>query len=373
MRRPTTAGSSISTAIWSWPKPVQTPHPPILLGGNGPRALDRVLACADGWAPLPAPGLCARIEELRRRADRGRPCGHRHRLRRGPRRSGSSRRMPRRAWSAASSAFPRIGRRRRAHDRPSSLDHRRRLTAATAEACLQGVRAAPPARGRLRRKLDRHHVGRGVVRGQIAESGAISFTISRKRRSDQRPERVVDLHEDRTRVRPRPAQGAARPAGRGRAGAGIIQSLISDSRARNASAGESPARTARSGRVARGERAVRLADALQVERLQWRPASRRPGTSVARVTVAVRLTISAHRRPPRASGRTATPTARRRAGASRDCAMPLGRSGADCGCPREWKRQPSSIGHPTMATPLRTTTGDARALPAPPGSGSADP
>jgi probable F420-dependent oxidoreductase len=54
--------------IWSWPKPVQEPHPPILLAGNGPSALDRVLAYADGWAPLPEPGLGARIEELLRRA-----------------------------------------------------------------------------------------------------------------------------------------------------------------------------------------------------------------------------------------------------------------------------------------------------------------
>ena len=29
--------------IWSWPKPVQKPHPPILMGGGGPRVLDRVL------------------------------------------------------------------------------------------------------------------------------------------------------------------------------------------------------------------------------------------------------------------------------------------------------------------------------------------
>src|SRR5205807_10329517 len=28
--------------IWSWPKPSQEPHPPILVGGNGPRVLERV-------------------------------------------------------------------------------------------------------------------------------------------------------------------------------------------------------------------------------------------------------------------------------------------------------------------------------------------
>ena len=30
--------------IWSWPKPVQKPHPPVLVGGDGPRVLDRVIA-----------------------------------------------------------------------------------------------------------------------------------------------------------------------------------------------------------------------------------------------------------------------------------------------------------------------------------------
>jgi probable F420-dependent oxidoreductase len=37
--------------IWQWPKPVQKPHPPILIGGNGPRVLRRVLDYGDGWLP----------------------------------------------------------------------------------------------------------------------------------------------------------------------------------------------------------------------------------------------------------------------------------------------------------------------------------
>src|SRR2546429_42399 len=37
--------------IWSWPKPVQKPHPPVLVGGNGEKVLDRVLAFGDGWMP----------------------------------------------------------------------------------------------------------------------------------------------------------------------------------------------------------------------------------------------------------------------------------------------------------------------------------
>jgi probable F420-dependent oxidoreductase len=37
--------------IWSWPEPLQRPHPPVLVGGNGPRVLDRVLAFGDEWIP----------------------------------------------------------------------------------------------------------------------------------------------------------------------------------------------------------------------------------------------------------------------------------------------------------------------------------
>ena len=37
--------------LWSWPKPAQRPRPPVLLGGGGPRVLDRVIAYADGWIP----------------------------------------------------------------------------------------------------------------------------------------------------------------------------------------------------------------------------------------------------------------------------------------------------------------------------------
>src|SRR5690349_6824827 len=57
--------------IWSWPKPVQRPWPPVLLGGGGPTVLDRVLAWADGWFPQwHDKDLFARIAELEARADR---------------------------------------------------------------------------------------------------------------------------------------------------------------------------------------------------------------------------------------------------------------------------------------------------------------
>ena len=57
--------------IWSWPKPAQRPHPPVLVGGNGPGVLDRVLAFGDAWFPNYAPeGILDRAAELRSRADR---------------------------------------------------------------------------------------------------------------------------------------------------------------------------------------------------------------------------------------------------------------------------------------------------------------
>ncbi len=59
--------------IWSWPKPAQRPHPPMLVGGNGPTVLDRVLAFGDAWLPnyqRGSEGIAARAEELRRRAER---------------------------------------------------------------------------------------------------------------------------------------------------------------------------------------------------------------------------------------------------------------------------------------------------------------
>ncbi|EWM19396.1 TIGR03619 family F420-dependent LLM class oxidoreductase [Kutzneria sp. 744] len=48
--------------LWSWSKPVQRPHPPVLVGGNGPGVEDRVLAFGDGW--LPQCGHLASVREL---------------------------------------------------------------------------------------------------------------------------------------------------------------------------------------------------------------------------------------------------------------------------------------------------------------------
>jgi len=57
--------------IWSWPKPAQNPHPPILIGGAGPRTLDRVLEYGDAWMPIAGRTgaiLGEKITELQQRA-----------------------------------------------------------------------------------------------------------------------------------------------------------------------------------------------------------------------------------------------------------------------------------------------------------------
>lgn len=43
------------------PRPVQTPHPPIWVGGNSRRAIRRAVELADGWVPFPARGRMARV------------------------------------------------------------------------------------------------------------------------------------------------------------------------------------------------------------------------------------------------------------------------------------------------------------------------
>ena len=62
--------------IWSWPKPAAKPHPPILIGGAGPRTLERVIEYGDGWMPIGGRSgaiLGAKIKELQQMAkDAGR-------------------------------------------------------------------------------------------------------------------------------------------------------------------------------------------------------------------------------------------------------------------------------------------------------------
>lgn len=61
--------------IWSFPKPLQKPHPPIYMGGDGPTTFDRVVEFCDGWMPIGGRRLndpLEKVAELRRRAEAAR-------------------------------------------------------------------------------------------------------------------------------------------------------------------------------------------------------------------------------------------------------------------------------------------------------------
>jgi probable F420-dependent oxidoreductase len=56
--------------VWSYPKPAQRPHPPILLGGDSDHTLKRVVEFCDGWLPIGRPGFNAKeaVARLRQAA-----------------------------------------------------------------------------------------------------------------------------------------------------------------------------------------------------------------------------------------------------------------------------------------------------------------
>ncbi|MGE5268687.1 MAG: LLM class F420-dependent oxidoreductase [Thiohalocapsa sp.] len=61
--------------VWSYPKPLQRPHPPIILGGETDYTLRRVVEYCDGWFPRPGRGFevrdqLARLHQFAERAGR---------------------------------------------------------------------------------------------------------------------------------------------------------------------------------------------------------------------------------------------------------------------------------------------------------------
>jgi probable F420-dependent oxidoreductase len=52
---------------WAWPKPVQKPWPPVLIGGAaGPTLFEHVAEYADGWIPIGGAGVRSALPELHR-------------------------------------------------------------------------------------------------------------------------------------------------------------------------------------------------------------------------------------------------------------------------------------------------------------------
>jgi probable F420-dependent oxidoreductase len=56
--------------VWFYPKPMQRPHPPILLGGSSDHTIKRVVEFCDGWLPIARTGFNAReaVARLRQAA-----------------------------------------------------------------------------------------------------------------------------------------------------------------------------------------------------------------------------------------------------------------------------------------------------------------
>jgi probable F420-dependent oxidoreductase len=58
------------SSSWAWPKPVQRPWPPILIGGAaGPSLVAHVAEYADGWIPIGGAGVKAVLPDLHRAAE----------------------------------------------------------------------------------------------------------------------------------------------------------------------------------------------------------------------------------------------------------------------------------------------------------------
>jgi probable F420-dependent oxidoreductase len=53
-------------SVLSWPKPVRSPHPPILVAGNGPRVAKKVVAYGDEWIPMLRQGVLEQIAHFKR-------------------------------------------------------------------------------------------------------------------------------------------------------------------------------------------------------------------------------------------------------------------------------------------------------------------
>jgi probable F420-dependent oxidoreductase len=58
--------------VWSYPKPAQKPHPPIILGGETDYTLRRIVEYCDGWFPRPGRGveITQQLQRLRDMAEK---------------------------------------------------------------------------------------------------------------------------------------------------------------------------------------------------------------------------------------------------------------------------------------------------------------
>jgi probable F420-dependent oxidoreductase len=66
------AGDHVTLApSWSWPKPLQQPRPPVLIGGApGPTLFRHIAEYADGWIPIGGGGMSGGLADLRTEFER---------------------------------------------------------------------------------------------------------------------------------------------------------------------------------------------------------------------------------------------------------------------------------------------------------------
>ncbi|MBS0562571.1 MAG: LLM class flavin-dependent oxidoreductase, partial [Proteobacteria bacterium] len=57
--------------MMTWPKPVQKPHPPVIVGGAFPHAARRAIRYADGWIPIAdrGPNVAEQLSQFRAMAE----------------------------------------------------------------------------------------------------------------------------------------------------------------------------------------------------------------------------------------------------------------------------------------------------------------
>lgn len=58
-------------ASWAWPKPIQRPHPPIIMGGAaGPKTFAHIMEFCDGWMPIYGRHpITEKLDDMKRAAD----------------------------------------------------------------------------------------------------------------------------------------------------------------------------------------------------------------------------------------------------------------------------------------------------------------
>lgn len=57
--------------IWSWPKPVSSPHPPIILGGSaGPKTAAHIAEFCDGFMPIATRDFTPAVQEIAKACDK---------------------------------------------------------------------------------------------------------------------------------------------------------------------------------------------------------------------------------------------------------------------------------------------------------------